>query len=99
MGTLLMDSTPPATAKSYCPAITPAAAKWTDCWLDPHARFTVVAGTLSGQPAASTAVRPTLSAWSPTWLTQPHTTSSTSSGRIPVRSASDVRTCADRSAG
>src|SRR4051794_26782125 len=27
-----MTSTPPATARSYCPETTPAAAKWTDCW-------------------------------------------------------------------
>ena len=37
-------------------------------------------GTDSGQPAASTALRPTLMAWLPTCMTQPMITSSTSGG-------------------
>mgnify|MGYP007022268180 CR=1 FL=1 len=35
------------------------------CWLEPHARLTVVPGTVSGQPAASAADRPTFADWSP----------------------------------
>ncbi len=66
MGTRVIDSAPPAIAMSYWPDITPAAAKWTACWAEPHRRSTVVAGTDSGQPAASTATRPRLPAWSPT---------------------------------
>ena len=38
IGTRDIDSTPPATTTSYWPAISPAAAKCTDCWLDPHWR-------------------------------------------------------------
>jgi hypothetical protein len=38
-------------ATSYCPAMTPAAAKCSACWLDPQARSTVVPGIDSGQPA------------------------------------------------
>ena len=38
MGTRDIDSTPPATTTSYCPAISPAAAKCTDCWDEPHWR-------------------------------------------------------------
>ena len=40
--------------------MTPWAAKWSACWDEPHCRSTVVAGTDSGQPAASTALRPML---------------------------------------
>ncbi len=78
MATRDIDSTPPATTKSHWPEITAAAAKWTACWLDPHWRSSVVPGTDSGQPAASTALRPTFHDCSPTCETQPHTTSSTS---------------------
>ena len=59
-GTALIISTPPAMATSYWPETSPAAAKWMDCWDEPHWRSTVVPGTDSGQPAASTAIRPTL---------------------------------------
>ena len=57
--------------------MTPWAAKWMACWDDPHWRSTVVAGTDSGKPAASTALRPMLTAWAPTCMTQPMITSST----------------------
>ena len=43
--------------------MTPWAAKWADCCDDPHWRSTVVAGTDSGNPAASTALRPMLRPW------------------------------------
>ncbi len=52
IGTRLIDSTPPATTRSYWPLTRPAAAKWTDCWLEPHWRSTVTPGTDCGQPAA-----------------------------------------------
>src|SRR5687768_129668 len=57
----------------------------------------VVPVTVSGQPAARGALRPMLNVCSPTWLTQPQKTSSTTAGSIPDRSASAVRTCAERS--
>ena len=38
-------------ATSYWPESSPAAAKWMDCWDEPHWRSTVVPGTDSGQPA------------------------------------------------
>ena len=41
IGTRLIDSTPPATAMSYCPEITPAAAKCTACCDEPHCRSRV----------------------------------------------------------
>ncbi len=80
IGVRVMTSTPAATTTSYAPAMTPCAAKCIDCWLEPHWRSTVVAGTDSGQPAASTALRPMLSDCSPTCITQPMITSSTSRG-------------------
>src|SRR5205823_12939812 len=55
--TRLIDSIPLATTTSYAPATTPWAAKLRACWLLPHWRSTVVAGTDSGKPAASTAIR------------------------------------------
>src|SRR4051794_2826003 len=99
MGTRLMDSTPPATTRSYCPEIRPAAAKCTDCCDDPHCRSTVTPVTVSGQPAVSTAVRAMSKVCSPTWPTQPQMTSSTSTGSTPARPTRALSTCADRSAG
>src|SRR5918993_1403474 len=99
MGTRLIDSTPPATTTSYCPAITPAAAKCTDCCDEPHCRSTVTPVTDSGQPAVRTAVRAMSNVCSPTWPTQPQMTSSTTPGSTPARSASALSTCADCSAG
>src|SRR6266545_8077582 len=84
IGTRVIDSTPPATARSACPAMTAAAAKCTACWLDPHCRSSVVPGTDSGQPAASAALRPTFQDCSPTCDTTPQTTSLTSAGSSPV---------------
>ena len=40
-----------ATTRSYAPDRTPWAAKCTACWEEPHCRSTVVAGTVSGNPA------------------------------------------------
>src|SRR4051812_22037463 len=99
MGTRDMDSTPPATTTSYCPAINPAAAECTDCWDEPHWRSMVKPGTLSGHPAARTAVRAMHAACSWAWDTHPQMTSSTIAGSIPLRSASAWSTCADRFVG
>ncbi len=79
--------------------MTPCAPKCIDCWLEPHWRSTVVDGTDSGQPAASTALRPMLSDCSPTCMTQPMMTSSTISGSRPLRSWSALRVSAARAAG
>src|SRR5277367_4061428 len=93
-----MISTPPATTTSCWPDSTPWTANSRACWLEPQARLTVVPGIDSGQPAASTAYRPMLADWSPTWPTQPQITSSTIAGSMPVRCASARSTSADRSA-
>ena len=64
---------------------------------EPHWRSTVVAATVSGQPATSTATRPTLSACSPICVTQPICTSSTCAGASPTLPISPLRTSAARS--
>ena len=91
--------TPPATTTSCTPDITPWAAKWMACWAEPHWRSTVVPGTCSGRSAASQQVRAMSPACPPTVSTQPNTTSSTAPGSMPLRSTSDVRAWAPRSAG
>src|SRR6202044_494369 len=70
-----------------------------DCWLDPHWRSTVTPGTVSGQPAVNSAVRPMSRACSPACITQPQMTSSTIPGSMPALVASPLSTCADSSAG
>src|ERR1700722_332958 len=57
IGTVLMHSMPAATTTSLTPDMIDWAAKWMACWDEPHCRSTVVPGTLTGQPAASTTVR------------------------------------------
>src|ERR687897_1434057 len=69
----------------------------TACWEEPHCRSMVVAGTSSGSPAASQALRATLTDCSPSWDTQPMSTSSTSSGSTPLRSTRARSTTAPRS--
>ena len=64
---------------------------------DPDCRSIVVAGTSSGSPAASQALRATFTDCSPIWETQPMITSSTSIGSIPLRSTSARSTTAPRS--
>ena len=59
----------------------------------------MVPGTLSGQPAAKTALRPMLVDCSPVCITQPITTSSMMPGSIPVRSTSAFIVSAMRSTG
>ena len=66
IGTRVMLSTPAAITTSYAPAITPCAAKCSACCDEPHCRSIDVPGTVSGKPAASSALRPMLSACSPT---------------------------------
>ncbi len=66
IGTRVIDSTPAAIAMSYAPEMTPCAAKCAACCDEPHWRSTVVAGTDSGRPAPSHALRPMFSDCSPT---------------------------------
>ena len=88
IGTRVMFSTPAAITTSYAPAITPCAAKCAACCDEPHWRSTVVPTVVSGNPAASAALRATLMPCSPTCMTQPMITSSTSAGSRSLRSTS-----------
>ena len=60
-----IDSTPPATTRSWAPLATPIAATVIACWPEPQKRFSVMPGTVSGQPASSSASRAMSSPWSP----------------------------------
>ncbi len=87
-GARVIDSTPPARTTSASPVSMvrePAIAASSE---EPHRRFTVVAGTVVGSPASSTAIRPTLRLSSPAWLAQPHTTSPMLPGSSPGALAS-----------
>ena len=86
MGTRLMTSTPHAIAMSTTPEPMSELARPVACCDEPHCVSIVVAAVVSGRPAANHAVRVMLNACSPTWLTQPPTTCSTSAGSMPVRS-------------
>ena len=79
----LIASTPAPITNCWWPAPTPIAANVTACWPEPQKRFSVTPGTVTGQPASSTAMRPMSWAWSPACEPLPHTTSSTSTGRSP----------------
>src|ERR1700737_1283942 len=99
IGTRDITSTPPATATSYCPDITPATAKCTACCDEPHWRSMVTAGASSGPPAPNAAYRATVAACSATWVTHPKMTSSTTAGSSPTRDSSALRTDEDILAG
>src|ERR1019366_7425437 len=67
------------------------------CWAEPHWRSTVVPGTVSGNPAASAALRPMFMACSPTVMVHPMTTSSTRAGSRSLRSTRALSGAAARS--
>src|SRR6187431_2783457 len=99
IGIRLIASTPQARPRSITPAPTSDDTRLVACWLEPHCVSTVVAAVDIGRPAASHAVRDTLNACSPTWLTQPPTTWPTSVGSMPVRSTIARWTIESTSAG
>jgi hypothetical protein len=80
-GARVMDSTPPAIARSISPALIARAAAPTASRPDAQSRFIVTPGTCGGRPERSAAMRATLRLSSPAWLAQPSTTSSTASAR------------------
>lgn len=100
MGTLVIDSTPPAMTMSCVPDMTAWAAKWIACWLEPHCLSTVVPGTLRGRSEERTHDLAKLPAFSETWETQPKITSSTSLGsRVGTLLRREFRTAAPNVAG
>ncbi len=74
----LMLSMPPATTRSSQPLITFAAARFTDSRPEAQKRDCVTPATVCAHSASSTAVRAMSAPCSPTGVTQPSTTSSTS---------------------
>jgi len=58
MGTRVIDSTPPAMVMSHTPDWMRFAAKWIPCWLEPHCRSTVVAGSGDGKAGGEPCVAP-----------------------------------------
>jgi hypothetical protein len=70
-GARVIDSTPPAMARSASPALMARAAAPTASSPDAHKRFSVIAGWPPGIPASSAAMRATLRLSSPAWLAQP----------------------------
>ncbi len=99
IGARVIDSTPHAIARSYAPAMTPCATKWTACCDEPHCRSTDVAGTCHGSPAAIHALRVTFVPCSPDCVTQPPTTSSIVAGSTSLRSSSVFSVKPSRSVG
>lgn len=95
-----MDSTPPVSTTSASPDSIVRLAAIAASRLEPHSRLTVVPGTLTGSPASSAAMRPTLRLSSPAPLALPHTTSSIAAGSRPGTLASvEVIAAAARSSG
>ena len=86
-GIMLMDSVPPATMRSACPAAIFSCAWAIDSMPEAQFRCTVKAGTRSGIPARSATTRATF-VDSEGWATFPMTTSSISLGSTPVRASS-----------
>src|SRR5215207_2210022 len=74
-------------------------AKWTACWLEPHMRLRLTAGTVTGKPASITPSRSMFAPCSPAWVTVPFMTSSTFPGSNPARSRSPSRVRARRASG
>jgi hypothetical protein len=99
-GARLIDSTPPTSTSEASPVSTARLACIAASRLDPHRRLIVVAGTLVGSPASSTAIRPTLRLSSPAPLAAPNITSSIAAGSSAgARPASARTTWAARSSG
>jgi hypothetical protein len=92
IGTIVIDSTPPATTTSFAPvAIAPAAIAIAWRPLE-QKRFTVIADVSTGSPPSRPTTRATLSPCSPSGIAQPSTKSSTSPGFTCGTRASSLAT-------
>src|SRR6185503_20127177 len=87
-----IDSTPPATKISPSPAITRCAASAMVCRPEEQKRFTVIPGTVCGQPARIAIWRAMFQPVAPSGLAQPMITSSTSSASTFARSSAACTT-------
>jgi hypothetical protein len=96
IGTRDIDSAPPATTRSAMPDLTWAAPDARASRPDVHIRDTMPPGTVSGQPAAMTAIRGRSAACSPCTVLTPAITSCTASAGTP-RAVSSVSSPANSS--
>ncbi len=88
MGTIVIDSVPPATTTSANPARIRSAAIAIDCSPEEQNRLIVIAGTLSGSPAFRAQMRATFIPCSASGIAQPRITSSMRAGsRFGTRSS------------
>ena len=99
-GARVIDSTPPTSTMSASPDSTVREPIIAASRLEPQSRLTVVAGSVTGRPDSSTAIRPTLRLSSPAPLALPQTTSPMSWGSRSGSVASTPRIAvAARSSG
>ena len=100
MGTIVIDSVPPATTTSANPARIRSAAIAIACSPEEQNRLIVIAGTLSGTPAFRAQMRATFIPCSPSGIAQPRITSSIRAGsRFGTRSSAPRIATAPRSSG
>src|SRR5215469_9523929 len=100
MGTMLMDSVPPATATSPCPATIRSAAIAMACSPEEQKRLIVIAEDSTGKPARKAAIRATFIPCSASGIAQPRITSSISLGSRPfARATASLIATAARSSG
>ena len=78
-GARVIDSEPPAMARSISPDLIARAAAATASMPEAQRRLTVAPGTESGKPASSKAIRARFRLSSPAWFAQPRKTSSIAS--------------------
>jgi len=71
IGTMLIDSVPPASTRSASPRRMRSAANATACTPDEQKRLMVCAGTPIGKPASSAPIRATFMPCSPSGIAQP----------------------------
>ncbi len=100
IGTMLIDSVPPATTLCAKPHMMRSAAKAIDCRPDEQKRLMVTADAATGTPARRLAMRATFSPCSASGIAQPRITSSISAGSTPgARRSASAMTAAAISSG
>ncbi len=99
MGTMLIDSVPPAMIADAAPHMMRSAANAIACSPDEQKRLIVTAEALTGTPARRLAMRATFSPCSASGIAHPRITSSISEGSIPGarRNASTITVAASSS--
>ena len=100
IGTMLIDSVPPASIRSAWPSRIWSAASATACRPEEQKRLMVCAAMVLGRPASSTPMRATFMPCSPSGMAQPMMASSMRLTSMPGACATTLRsTCASMSSG